>query len=485
VTVETSLPTPRQGGAPGDGTRVRAGSLRAAVFRGGIFLFVRQICSILLSLLGVMLITRVIGPRSYGTFAAALGIYQYCLTLGQMGVGTYLIRHQGDLDEREYDVAYAVLLALGIAVVVLVELFMGALAGWVRVAGFAGFLRVMMLGLPLQLLAVPASARLERALNYRQVATCELMGQLAYYLVAVPMVAAGEGAWSLVIALLVQQASLFLLLHAAARRLPALAIDGAIIRRIVRYTASFTFANWLWMMRALVNPLIVGHFAGDVAVGQVGMTIRLVEMLTFMKAIAWRLSVAGLAKIQHNRDQLRRAITEGMQLQTLAIGPTLVGFAWVGGFLVPLVFGARWTELMVVYPFIALSYLTNAEFNMHSSSLFVLRRNWSVSAFHAAHVALFAGTAWFLVPKLGIVGYGWAEVAALLSYAVIHIGTERAVGSPDYRIAALWWAGLALGLFWRELGIWCIAAPFAALLWPTSVRQLALFYRMARGAHAE
>jgi hypothetical protein len=101
-----------------------------------------------------------------------------------------------------------------------------------------------------------------------------------------------------------------------------------------------------------------------------------------------------------------------------------------------------------------------------------------VSWFHLVHIVLFAGAAWFAVDRFGIVGYGYAEVVALLSYPVIHRSVQKAVGSPDYGISALWWAAIAIGLFWRQLGLWDIALPIVALLCPPSLRQLQLYFRM-------
>ena len=88
--------------------------------------------------------------------------------------------------------------------------------------------------------------------------------------------------------------------------------------------------------------------------------------------------------------------------------------------LLPVVFGPQWDKALVVFPFIALSYLVNAVFNMHSSALYVLRRNRGVGITNAVHMLLFAGGSLLLVPHVGLWGYGLAEVVALLSYAVIH-----------------------------------------------------------------
>jgi O-antigen/teichoic acid export membrane protein len=463
-------------GEAGNSPASAAGGLRAKVLHGGAYLFFRQFFSLGLSLLGVVIVTRVIGPERYGAYVAAIGIYLYLQDLGQAGVDVFLVRQQGDMAERMFHVASTLLLAMGVFEIVVVQIGAGPLAGWVQVAGFEPLLRVLILILPLQLMTIGASARLERALDYRRIAAIELSGQAAFYLVAVPLAIGGYGSWSLVAGWCVQQAGVCLVFHWTAGYLPRLRFDRTIAGAILSYTLGYSLASWAWQLRALVNPLIVGHFLGATSVGQVGMCIRIVEVLTFVKAIAWRLSVAILSRIQHDRLKLQEAVTQGVQLQTLALAPILLGFSWVGGLVLPQLFGARWAPVLDVYPFIALSYLTNAQFNLHSAVLAVLRRNHRITLFNLSHVVLFAAGAAVLVPALGLTGYGWAELVALPGYLVIHHLTVGVIGPINYRVAGVWWAGAVLGLFWHRLGVWSIAMPFAVLLWPGSVRRLQELY---------
>src|SRR3954451_11654486 len=428
--------------------------LRGKVFQGGALMMGRQLVTMCLSLVGLLMITRIIGPAAYGPYVAAIGIYQYTQNLGQAGIGVYLVRAAGEVDEQAYRVATTLLLASALMLVALLESGLGVITAWVPLPDLAPLLSVLLLSLVPQTLAVAASARLERALDFRRVAMIEVAGQLLYYAVALPLVALGYSVWSLVAGWCVQQLFTCVAFHIAAAYRPRLAWDPAIVRRMLGYTLGYAVSDWSWQLRGLINPLIVGHFLPAEAVGQVGLAIRLMELLSFTKTIAWRLSVAALAKVQHEPRKLLDATTDGMRLQTLALGPVLIGFGWFGGYALSLVFGARWDPVRVLYPFLALSYLTNAQFNFPSSVLYVLHRNWAVSWFHIVHIVLFAGAAWVLVDQFGIVGYGYGEAVALLSYPVIPRSVRLAVGSPNYGISALWWLSLAIGLFWRQLGLW-------------------------------
>lgn len=454
--------------------------LRQAALKGGAYLAGRQVVSIFLKLIGVMLITRVLGPAGYGAYVSAFNVYTYATLIGQVGVGVYLLRQEGEIAERSYATAYTILLAVAAVLLFALEAGTDELAGWIDVDGFEGAMRVIVFALPFQLLAVPATVRVERRLDYRSVAMLEITGQLAYYLIAIPLVTIGYGPTALAAAWLMQQVVTCIAAHIAAKTIPRFAFDPATAKGMAHYASTFSLANWIWQLRMLVNPLIVGPALGAQAVGLIGMTIGLLEMLSIIKTIAWRLSVAILAKIQSDVGRLRTAVTEGMELQTLAIGTTLLGFGWTGHVIVPHLFGERWAGVMDIYPYIALGYFTNALFNMHSSVLSLLLRNGHVAVFHFVHIALFGVTAWFLVPRLGIQGYGYSELMALFSYGVIHFYAAKAIGSPRYVPTVLWWSAVALGLFWREIGLWTIVLPFIALAVPPSPQRLMFYFRKVR-----
>ena len=204
--------------------------------------------------------------------------------------------------------------------------------------------------------------------------------------------------------------------------------------------------------------------------------------MSFVKAATWRLSIAALGRLQGDRIRLSKAVTEGMGLQILALGPLLVGVSWVCPWIIPLLFGDHWLPVIQIYPFIALSYLSNAMFNLHSSVLYVLRRNWEVTAFHLVHIALFAGTALLLVSRfLGVVGYGWAEVVALGSYVIIHAFVVQNIGSPDYRLPILWWGALAAALFVYQLGWWSALGLVVIAFLPGTHKQIKYYIQSLQG----
>src|SRR5256885_4278907 len=91
------------------------------------------------------------------------------------------------------------------------------------------------------------------------------------------------GVWSPVTGLIASQGWLLVATYGAQRYRPALTWNSGLVREMVRYGATYSVSTWLWQLRGLVNPLVVGHFLGAAAVGFVGLTARLVEVTSVVR----------------------------------------------------------------------------------------------------------------------------------------------------------------------------------------------------------
>lgn len=456
-------------------------SLRTQVMRGGTFLVLRQGLGVIVGLGGVLLLTRAIGPEKYGLYAAILNVFVYFQSICQLGIEIYVVRREGEEDSQVYHQAFTLLLLLGLGGMLVSLLGLPLLQNWVRLEGFSSAASVVFLGLPLVLLNQVPLARLERKLDYKRVALIEMGSQLTYYLVALPLAFQGAGVWAPVAGWWTQQIQTLGLLYWSANYRPRFYWNLDLVKQMLTYSVGYSASAWVWQLRNLVNPLIVGRYAGAEAVGFVALAIRIVDVLSFVKAATWRLSIAALAHLHGDPTRLAKAVSEGMSLQILALGPLLVGVSWVSPWIIPLLFGNHWLPVVQIYPFIALSYLSNAMFNLHSSVLYVLKRNWEVTAFHTVHIALFAGTALLLLPRIqGLEGYGWAEVVALGSYAVLHVFVVQNIGSPDYRLPVVWWLALSAALFVHQLGWWLALGLVAIAVLPGTHNQIKYYIKSLR-----
>lgn len=412
--------------------------LRNRALQGGAIMVIRQGMGTLLSLVGVLVITRLVGPTQYGLYASAFGIVCFCCALGNWGIDVYLLRKATEPEIEEYQQGFTLLFIMSSLLTLGLLFGHNLIAEALHLKAMAPILTFLALGLPFSLMNLPSVVRLDRDLNFKQVAFNELTSQLLYYVVALPLAFANMGAWAPAGGWVTQQFVLFALSAWSAKMPFGLHWDKKLIQKMLTYGFAYSGSLWVWQMRTLINPVLVGRFAGPEAVAYVALAIRITEVLAFAKNATWRIALAALAKLQSEPQRLRRAIEEGMGLQAMAVGIPLALFALAAPFVLPLVFGERWLPMLAVFPWIALGYLTNSVFNLHCSVLYLLQKNKLVTQFHLLHVGLFAAGTCLFVPRFGLVGYGWGELIALLSYPLIHYFLKNAIGAPEYTSALVW-----------------------------------------------
>jgi len=143
-------------------------------------------------------------------------------------------------------------------------------------------------------------------------------------------------------------------------------------------------------------------------------------------------------------------LERALYLQVVTLGPLLCGFALFGPLVVAHMLGARWTPSLSVYPFVAGGVLINSVYNLQASALFVVGKQWIVMQSYAAHVGLLTVSTLVLLPRLGLVGYGWAELLSCCAYAGIHAGIAKVVPISYGRIKP-WILTLFAGLFLLSL----------------------------------
>ncbi len=407
---------------------------------GGAYLVVRYGLSTLVTLGNMLVLTWWIGPHAYGVFVTAVGMATFLASLTRAGVDTHLVRCPSAPADRQYGAAVGIILANSLTLLLCGLLAVPFLKQWYGSKEFAGPYVVLLLTLPLVGLAGPPMARLERELRFRAVASIELGGQVAAFAVSALLAWRGLGVWAPVAGHLVWQLVSIAAAWAAAGLRPSLVFDRAEARAMLRFGLGYAASMRVWQLRTLVNPLLIGRALGVEAVAFAGLAIRLAEGLSFLRVAAGRISLAMLARAQHDAAAFRRLLQQIVQWQIAALGPLLCLFAVTAPWIVPRVFGPRWIPALAVYPLVAAAVLANAVFGVEAAALFVFGKQWKVTRAYAVHVGLLGLGTLLLVPVLGVQGYGWADLFACVGYYLIHKELDSGLRAAT-RACAGWLAG--------------------------------------------
>ena len=426
---------------------------------GAGYLAVRYGLGVLVSLGNMLVLTWWIGPHAYGLFVTAIGLVAFLASLGRAGVDTYLVRREAAPDARIYDIAGTLILMVSVGLVLAGAGLAPLLMRWYGSREFVAPYLVLLCNLPIVGLTGVPTAKLERELNFRTVAGIELAGQTVGLVFSLALAWSGMGVWAPVAGQAAWQVFLLIAAYSAARLLPRLRFGWTEAREMLSFGIGVTASMRAWQLRTLVNPLLVGRFAGAEGVAFVGLAIRIAEALGSVRLAAGRLAVAALARLRDQREEFRSALQRALLLQVMTLGPLLCLFALLGPLVVRHVIGIRWMPSLAVYPFIAAGVLVNSIYNLQASALFVIGRQWLVMRSYLAHVVLLgAGTLW-LLPRFGIAGYGWAELLACVAYFMIQAGLAR-TAAIAYRKLVPW-----LAIFLALVFVPMVNRGWAAALW--------------------
>ena len=463
--------------------RMAPEGFRRLLMQGAALLMGRQIAAMVIGVLGIFVVTRALGPTAYGAYAASASFYLFALNFTQTSLSAFVVRSSQKLSRENYFALTTFAVALGLIAAALVIAASFFLAPWVQIEHFAAYVAVQIFCLPVQLAATVAGAQLDARFSYRPTAVIDLAGQAVFYGVGSLLILLGLGPWALIAAFVLQRLGECVYYHRAARYAPRFGWSRPLILETFKYYTTFSAATWLWHSKALVNPLVVGHFLGAAAVGQVNLSVRIVEVLSFVRGSAWRMAIPTLSRLGDDRPRLRAAVEQGIQLQLLGVGLPLWGFGCVAPFLLPWFYGRDWQPVLTLYPLLAVSSLTNCVFILHWATLTVSNRPRPFAMGNFLNAALFTIAAVLLTPRVGIVGLGLGEICGFLGYAALWNPVWSIVGALNLRLAALWWAAFAIGLLWPYVGLPAALAPIGLIcLIPASVAELRSLATLATSA---
>jgi O-antigen/teichoic acid export membrane protein len=404
---------------------LKEGSLREKLLQGSFYMVARRAIGLIISLGGMLLLTRLIGTRAYGIFATVSIILSYMTDLSINGLHAYLVRTRETTERKTLDLAFTYLIGA-------TGLFM--LAGWALSGAFSVWFHAPEIRLPLMvslgllpwnIYIVPAMAMLERDLRYRDVAGVEMIAQLAYYGPALCCAYLGFGVWAPVVGSFFQSAATLWACARLTRYRPSIYWNTPLFKDMFTYGITHTISMRIMGLRPLVGTLFIGRFIGPEGVAFVALAGRLINSLSFVNESIQRMTFAVLARIQQDSERMKRGLNQALLLQVLSVAPFMVGFSVLSPWFIQFFFDPNWHSVLSLFPYMSVVCLVDSLFNVHINLFYVLGKNKEVIRYNVLHIVLFAGTAAVCVPHFGLPGYAAAEVVSILSYGMIYFTIKR------------------------------------------------------------
>lgn len=401
-----------------------------------------------ISLVGTVVLARVLLPQDFGAFAVIAFLIGVLAPVADLGMAAALIQKRDRPTENDIatvfttqQVVWSVLFVVTFLLAPLISLVPGlpADADWM--------LRLTAAGLWVnQMRSVPV-AMMTRVLRFGPLATVEVIQQVVYVVVTIAAAVNGGGVWSFVLGLVAHFTVGTVLTFIIWGRLPGIGIDRASFRSLLGFGMSYQSINLLHLVREAVVPLFGGLAGGVAAIGYLNFGQRFGRLVSGIDEIVGRVAFPTFSRLQGDATRVAQALLHVVETTTLVLSLALGWSIAVAPTLIVVAFSEKWAPAVPVFQLTAAAALAAvpASFIRGLALSVGLTRpivTWSVVAVVATFIVFP-----FLVLALGLVGGGLGFV---LHSSIQLFGFSRATRGispfPWIRMARIYAIGAIAGI---------------------------------------
>jgi O-antigen/teichoic acid export membrane protein len=293
--------------------------------------------------LGILVVLlRLVGVEDVGLVALAAAIVGLVQLFVDQGLGDALIQRPS-LTRGHIDTAFWAAVLTGTLLTLFGIVAAAPLATLVGEPRLAPIVQVLSVSFVLTALSSVQMALLRREMAFRSLAARRLIAIGGGGIVGIAMAFLGFGAWALVGQQLAQAALSVVTLWAVSPWRPGREVSWADFRSLFGFGANIVAGDLLFYLGRNMDTLLIGTFLGPIALGTYAVGFRFLDASTAMLVTAARkLGFPTFARLQHDRDRLRRAYTRMSRAMAAVTLPGYVGLALVAEQAIVLLAGEQW-----------------------------------------------------------------------------------------------------------------------------------------------
>ena len=220
------------------------------------------------------------------------------------------------------------------------------------------FILVATLALPLNALFSVPMGLLSRKIRTRTLTARLILAKTFSLVTFVICLYFGLGAWSIILSTLASSMGSLILIFIGTKRWPKIRIIRHEVRDVLRYGATISGANFLWMGSQRLFMLFFGFFHGVYALGLFQFAQRLVgELAMLLQVTVLRVGLSYFSGLNRNDEDMADAYLLGTRILNSLATPVYVGLIVVSPIAVPLIFGENWNPAIPMIWALAISWI--------------------------------------------------------------------------------------------------------------------------------
>jgi teichuronic acid exporter len=357
-----------------------------------------------------LVVLRFLLPADYGLMAIVSMIITVLASIAELGLGASLVQAP-QLGRDDLGTVTGAVIVLDLCMGVLVAM-LAPLAAW-----FYGEPRLMLL---IQVAAlhflfsaigtVP-QAMAHRDMNFRWLVLTDLAAVVTGGLATLALAWHGYGVWALLLGSLLQNLIRTALLLCKGMPKPIFRSQG--LRQHVTFGGMFTMTRLVTQMVYQSDIFIAGYLLSQQAMGLYSVSLHLATLpMQKIMGVINQVTLPAVAKLQHDRERLRRRMIEATRMLTVFSLPVLWGLSAVAPEFVATIMGPKWVgavfPLQTVCLVIPLRML-NAVYTTAAVGV----GNMQVNVINAVASAIVLPATFYIGVQWGVNGLAFAWIIAV------------------------------------------------------------------------
>jgi PST family polysaccharide transporter len=410
----------------------------------------------LLRLILMLILARLLGPEAFGIVGAALVVVHIALVFSNLGISSAIVQ-RADLEERHLHTAFALALASGALVTLMVALTAPWVAAFFDFDGLTEVLRAMGLIPLVANVGVVAEGLMRRALAFRRIAIISVISFfIGYGLVGIGLALTGAGVWALAGASLTEFGSRAVM-NLMSRPHPKTGpLDPAALWQILVFSGGLTLRRFGHQLSQGLDNIVVGRWLGAEALGLYGRAYQLVSVppATLGKAMG-AVMFPVLARVQDDRARLAAAYRRSTAVLALVAIPAAAAVIVLAPELITVLLGQDWLGVIVPLQILAPGIFFRLVFQLTDALGMAAGTVYAVAWRHGAlAAAVLAGA--LIGQYWGLPGVAFGVLAAqTFSYFLLAQLSLRLTSLSVADLVAAHGRGLALGGL-VGVGLWLL-----------------------------
>ena len=409
-------------------------ALKRNAILSGKLLALRHLLGFAINFSAMVVLARCLGPEIIGFYFIAYIVLQIMRQVVDFGVRTHFIRLPHTPTADEIKVAFGLQQAIALGVGLLLLCACPIIARWFSQPRLLILLASATLGGYFYSFQSVPLAFLEREMNYAKVGVIEVAEAASFSLLAAGFALGHMGIFGLVAGNICRGFIPALLALLLARRRPAFSFETKKMRGLAIQIAPIASAGLMPWIVGLAPPILIGNFASASALGLAQLGYTALGYPNFIATVIQRVSLAALSKLHHDNVSFADISQKILRLLVIIYAPIIMGMASFSPWLIPLIYGPKWSGMDEVMLAAALPISLAAIFAVITSALYSKGQAKVVLQQSIINLILYwSAMAIFVYAGLKHLAMPLSDTVAITSTYLLLGAYKKHCGDLDYR----------------------------------------------------